>query len=67
LLKQHYQYIFRVGQGINNDFRGVNGLIYRIDADNLENIETLFTIKKMLQYKIKAFLKSFYDGLQKPS
>ena len=67
LLKQHYQYIFRVGQGINHDFQGVNGLIYRIDADNLEKVEVLFTIKKMLQYKIKAFLKSFYDGLQKPS
>lgn len=67
LLKQHYQYIFKVGQGINYDFKGVNGLIYRIDADNREDIKALFTMKQMFSYGIKSLLKSFHDGLQKPS
>ena len=65
LLKQHYRYIFRVGQGTNKDFQGINGLIYRIDADNQDNIETLFTVKNMLKYKIKSFIKDIYDDLQK--
>lgn len=67
LLKKHYNYIFKVGQGINKDFKGVNGLIYRIDADNLLEIETLFTTKNMIKYRIKSWMKSIYDGIQKKS
>jgi len=65
LLKQHYQYIFKVGQGVNRDFRGVKNLIYRIDADNITNIEILFSFKNILKYKIKSLIKSIYDGIQK--
>ena len=65
LLKKHYTYIFKVGQGINRDFLGVNNLIYRIDADNTKDIKTLFTFKRRVQYCIKSFLKSIYDGIQK--
>ena len=65
LLKENYKYIFKVGQGINRNFDGVNGLIYRIDADNKKDIETLFTIKNMIKYYIKSFIKSFYDGIAK--
>ena len=67
LLQKHYKYIFKVGQGINKDFSGVNGLIYRIDADNLADIRLLFTPKQMLKYRLKSFVKSFYDGIQKKS
>lgn len=67
LLQQHYKYIFKVGQGINKDFRGVNGLIYRIDADNTQNIETLFTSKNILKYKLKSLFKNIYDGIQQKS
>ena len=67
LLKQHYQYVFRVGQGSNVNFEGINGLIYRIDADNINNIESLFSAKNMLKYKIKSFIKNIYDGVQKRS
>jgi len=30
--KKHYKYSFRIGNGINKDFSGVNDVIYRIDA-----------------------------------
>ena len=65
LLKEHYTYIFKVGQGINKDFSGVNGLIYRIDADNTKDITMLFTPKRKIAYFIKSLIKSFYDGIQK--
>jgi len=65
LLKENYKYIFKVGQGINKNFDGVNGLIYRIDADNKKDIKTLFTAKNMVIYHIKSFIKSFYDGIAK--
>ena len=65
LLQKHYKYIFKVGQGINKDFSGVNGLIYRIDADNLTDIHSLFTPKQMLKYHLKSFIKGFYDSIQK--
>lgn len=65
LLKQHYHYIFKVGQGINTNFNGVNGLIYRIDADDMSNIENLFSLKKILKYSIKSSIKFFYDGIQR--
>jgi peptidoglycan/xylan/chitin deacetylase (PgdA/CDA1 family) len=63
LLKDNYKYIFKVGQGINKDFNGVNGLIYRVDADNIKNISTIFSFKNMLKYRFKSFIKSFYDGI----
>ena len=65
LLKQHYNYIFKVGQGINGDFQGINGLIYRIDADNIKNIKILFGFSKMIKYSLKSLSKSIYDGIQK--
>ncbi len=65
LLKEHYKYIFKVGQGINRNFNGVNGLIYRIDGDGVDNIATLFSSKRMIKYKIKSLIKYFYDGIQK--
>ncbi len=65
LLKEHYKYIFKVGQGINQSFSGVNGLIYRIDADGVDNVATLFTFKRRIQYKLKSLSKYFYDGIQK--
>jgi len=65
ILKENYKYIFKVGQGVNRDFNGVNGLIYRVDGDNISNIEELFSFKKILHYRVKSFMKSFYDGISK--
>ena len=63
LLQKNYKYIFKVGQGINRDFSGVNGLIYRIDGDNLKDEKSIFFFKPMLGYRIKSFAKSFHDGI----
>ena len=63
VLKENYRHIFKVGQGVNPDFRGVNGLIYRVDADNLDDIQTLFSTKNILKYRVKSFIKSIYDGI----
>jgi len=63
ILKDNYKYIFKVGQGINRDFSGVNGLIYRIDADNKNDIKSIFSLKNMLKYRVKSLIKSIYDDI----
>ena len=65
LLKKHYKYIFKVGQGVNKDFSGIRSLIYRIDADNKANIEALFTLKYIFKYRVKSCMKFFYEGIQR--
>jgi len=57
--KKHYSYLFRIGNGINKDFSGINGLIYRVNADGLKNANDLFSFQNMLKYKFKSFIKSF--------
>ena len=56
--KKHYKYAFRIGNGINKDFHGINGVIYRIDADNLEDASSIFSFTNMLKYRFKTFTKS---------
>jgi len=55
---KYYKYSFRIGNGINKDFTGVNGVIYRIDGDNLENGSDIFSLPNMLKFKFKSFVKS---------
>lgn len=55
---KHYKYSFRIGNGVNKDFSGVNGVIYRIDADNLNSADEIFKFSKMMKYKFKTFIKS---------
>ena len=55
--KKHYKYCFRIGNGLNKDFRGINGVIYRIDGDNLEDASSIFSFKNMLKFKFKTFTK----------
>jgi len=57
--KKIYKYIFRIGNGINKDFLGIKGLIYRVSADNLKNEKDIFSWQNMLKYRLKSFLKSF--------
>ncbi len=57
--KKIYKYIFRIGTGINKDFSGIKGLIYRVSADNLENEKDIFSWQNMLKYRLKSFIKSF--------
>jgi len=63
LLQRHYRYIFKVGQGVNRDFNGIQGLIYRIDGDNMENAHSIFSFNSMLKYHIKSLAKTIHDGI----
>ena len=56
--KKYYKYPFRIGNGINTDFNGVNGVIYRIDGDNLKNGSDIFSFKNILKYRMKTLIKS---------
>lgn len=55
--KKYYKYAFRIGNGVNKDFNGVNGVIYRVDGDNLKNASDVFDYKNILKYKFKTFTK----------
>ncbi len=55
---KHYKYSFRIGNGINTDFNGVNGVIYRIDGDNLKNGQDIFNFANMMKFRFKSFVKS---------
>jgi peptidoglycan/xylan/chitin deacetylase (PgdA/CDA1 family) len=57
--KKYYKYLFRIGNGINNDFNGINDVIYRVNGDGLKDYKDIFSFKNMLKYKIKSFIKSF--------
>ncbi len=55
--RKHYKYAFRIGNGINKDFSGVNDVIYRIDADNLKTADEIFSFVSMLKFRFKTFTK----------
>ena len=56
--KKHYRYAFRIGNGIDKNFSGTNGVIYRLDADNLENASDIFKFSNIMKFKFKTFIKS---------
>ncbi len=56
--KKRYKWLFRIGNGLNRDFDGIDGLIYRINADNLKDKKDIFSFKNMLKYRLKSWLKS---------
>ncbi len=56
--KKHYNYAFRIGNGINKDFHGIGGTIYRIDGDFLTSPSDIFSFKSMLKFRFKSFIKS---------
>ena len=53
-----YKYSFRIGNGVNKDFRGVNGVVYRIDGDFLESPSDIFSFANMLKFRAKTFIKT---------
>ncbi|WP_229770939.1 polysaccharide deacetylase family protein [Campylobacter portucalensis] len=55
--KKHYKYNFRIGSAIQKDFKGINGVIYRIKGDNLKSPDEIFKFKNMLKYRLKALFK----------
>ena len=56
--KKYYKYVFRIGNAINRDFNGINGVIYRIDGDFLTSADEIFSLKNILKFRFKAWLKS---------
>jgi len=56
--KKYYKYAFRIGNGIHKDFNGVNGVIYRIDGDNLTHPSDIFSFKNMIKFRFKTLIKS---------
>ena len=55
--KKHYKYAFRIGNAVNDDFNGINGVIYRVDGDNLRSADEIFKLSKMVGYRYKKFIK----------
>lgn len=56
--KKRYKYLFRIGNGINKNFDGIKGLIYRINADNLKDEKSIFSFFSLLKFRFKSFIKS---------
>ena len=56
--RKYYKYSFRIGNAINKDFSGVNDVIYRIDADNLNSADEIFSFINMMKFRFKTFIKS---------
>jgi len=55
---EHYKYSFRIGNAVNNNFKGINGVVYRIDGDFLETPSAIFSFKNILKFKFKALIKT---------
>lgn len=55
--KKYYKYNFRIGNAIHKDFNGINGAIYRVNADGLKSADEIFKPTRLLKYKFKAILK----------
>ena len=53
-----YKYAFRIGNAVNKNFHGVNGVIYRIDGDFLTHPSDIFSFKNMLRFHFKTLVKS---------
>lgn len=57
LAREHYSYVFRIGNALNPSWEGISGLIYRIKGDGLRRADELFTFFKQLGYWSKAIVK----------
>lgn len=58
--KKHYKYLFRIGNGLQGDFSGIDGLIYRINGDSLGSKDAIFKPSKMLKYHLKSTIKRIF-------
>lgn len=57
--KKKYEYLFRIGNGVNKNFDGINGIIYRVNADGLKREKEIFSNINMLKYIIKSLISYF--------
>lgn len=57
LAREHYPYVFRIGNAINPSWEGIGGLIYRIKGDGLKTPGALFSPTKRLGFWLKMIVK----------
>lgn len=60
--KAHYPYVFRIGNAIHKDFSGIHGVNYRVDGDNLQAPDALFSWSRLLKYRFKGWVKGMGRG-----
>lgn len=57
LAKEHYSYVFRIGNALNPSWDGIGGLLYRIKGDALQTPDELFKPLKQLGFWFKTMIK----------
>lgn len=57
LAREHYSYVFRIGNAFNPSWEGIGGLLYRIKGDGLKAPDELFKPSRQLGFWFKTFVK----------
>lgn len=57
LAREHYSYVFRIGNALNPSWNGIGGLIYRIKGDGLKRPHELFSPLKRFVFWCKTIIK----------
>lgn len=59
VVRMHYAYSMRIGSALNKDWQNANGIVYRVDADNLP--DPVYPLKKrnLLKYYLKYLSNTF--------
>ena len=57
LAREHYPYVFRIGNAINPSWKGIGGLIYRVKGDTLTTPDALFMPLKQFGFLFKTLIK----------
>jgi peptidoglycan/xylan/chitin deacetylase (PgdA/CDA1 family) len=57
LAREHYPYVFRIGNALNPSWKGIWGVVYRIKGDGLTTHDELFKPRKRFGFWFKTVLK----------
>jgi peptidoglycan/xylan/chitin deacetylase (PgdA/CDA1 family) len=57
LAREHYSYVFRIGNALNPSWDGISGLIYRIKGDGLKRPCSLFNPVSQFSFWCKTVIK----------
>ncbi|MDP3291874.1 MAG: polysaccharide deacetylase family protein [Sulfuricurvum sp.] len=57
LAREHYPYVFRIGNAFNSSWEGIGGLLYRIKGDALSTPDSLFRPLKQAGFWFKTIVK----------
>lgn len=57
LAREHYSYVFRIGNALNPSWDGIGGLLYRIKGDGLKRPCSLFNPLKQFSFWCKTLIK----------